>query len=62
MIEVDHLSKYYGPMTAIQDLSFRVDKEKSWVSGPQWRWENDDHAHSERLYAGHQWPRRGRRL
>lgn len=25
MIEVDHLSKYYGPVTAIQDLSFRVE-------------------------------------
>jgi ABC-2 type transport system ATP-binding protein len=26
MIEVDHLSKYYGPIVAIQDLSFAVDK------------------------------------
>ena len=26
MIEVDHLNKYYGPITAIKDLSFRVDK------------------------------------
>jgi ABC-2 type transport system ATP-binding protein len=26
MIEVDHLNKYYGPITAIRDLSFRVDK------------------------------------
>ena len=26
MIEVDHLSKYYGPITAIHDLSFHVDK------------------------------------
>ena len=25
MIEVDHLSKYYGPITAIRDLSFRVE-------------------------------------
>src|ERR671934_819029 len=25
MIEVDHLSKYYGPVTAIRDLSFRVE-------------------------------------
>ena len=24
MIEVDHLSKYYGPVTAIRDLSFNV--------------------------------------
>jgi ABC-2 type transport system ATP-binding protein len=26
MIEVDHLSKYYGPLVAIQDLSFHVEK------------------------------------
>jgi ABC-2 type transport system ATP-binding protein len=26
MIEVDHLSKYYGPIVAIQDLSFHVEK------------------------------------
>jgi ABC-2 type transport system ATP-binding protein len=26
MIEVDHLTKYYGPITAIQDLSFTVEK------------------------------------
>jgi ABC-2 type transport system ATP-binding protein len=26
MIEVDHLTKYYGPIAAIQDLSFRVEK------------------------------------
>jgi len=26
MIEVDHLSKYYGPVTAIRDLSFSVEK------------------------------------
>jgi ABC-2 type transport system ATP-binding protein len=26
MIEVDHLTKYYGPIVAIQALSFRVDK------------------------------------
>jgi ABC-2 type transport system ATP-binding protein len=26
MIEVDHLTKYYGPIVAIQELSFRVDK------------------------------------
>src|SRR5438309_3159580 len=26
MIEVDHLSKYYGPVTAIRDLSFRVEQ------------------------------------
>ncbi|HEY7496572.1 MAG TPA: ATP-binding cassette domain-containing protein [Candidatus Tectomicrobia bacterium] len=25
MIEVDHLTKYYGPIVAIQELSFRVD-------------------------------------
>ena len=25
MIEVDHLSKYYGPVTAIRDLSFSVE-------------------------------------
>jgi ABC-2 type transport system ATP-binding protein len=26
MIEVEHLTKYYGPIAAIQDLSFRVEK------------------------------------
>jgi ABC-2 type transport system ATP-binding protein len=26
MIEVDHLTKYYGPITAIQELSFTVEK------------------------------------
>ena len=26
MIEVDHLSKYYGPVTAIRDLSFSVEQ------------------------------------
>jgi len=26
MIEVDHLTKYYGPIMAIQELSFRVDQ------------------------------------
>jgi ABC-2 type transport system ATP-binding protein len=26
MIEVDHVSKYYGPIVAIQDLSFAVDR------------------------------------
>lgn len=26
MIEVDHLSKYYGPVAAVQDLSFRVEQ------------------------------------
>jgi len=26
MIEVDHLSKYYGPVIAIRDLSFSVEK------------------------------------
>lgn len=26
MIEVEHLSKYYGPVTAIRDLSFRVEE------------------------------------
>jgi ABC-2 type transport system ATP-binding protein len=26
MIEVDHLSKYYGPVSAIRDLSFRVEE------------------------------------
>jgi ABC-2 type transport system ATP-binding protein len=26
MIEVDHLTKYYGPIAAVQDLSFRVEK------------------------------------
>ena len=25
MIEVEHLTKYYGPIAAIQDLSFRVE-------------------------------------
>ena len=31
MIEVDHLSKYYGPVTAIRDLSFRSSQERFWV-------------------------------
>jgi ABC-2 type transport system ATP-binding protein len=26
MIQVDHLTKRYGPVTAIQDVSFRVEK------------------------------------
>lgn len=26
MIEVEHLTKYYGPIAAVQDLSFRVEK------------------------------------
>ncbi|HMA36888.1 MAG TPA: ABC transporter ATP-binding protein, partial [Chloroflexia bacterium] len=26
MIEVDHLTKYYGPSPAIQDVSFTVEK------------------------------------
>ena len=26
MIEVDHLTKYYGPIMAIQELSFSVEK------------------------------------
>ena len=32
MIEVDHLTKYYGPIAAIQELSFTVEKVKFWGS------------------------------
>ena len=53
MIEVDHLSKYYGPVTAIRDLSFSVAARRdSGFLGTQRRRENDHHAYPDRIHAG----------
>ena len=53
MIEVDHLNKYYGPITAIKDLSFRVDKGRDpGALRAKWGGQDHHHAHPQWFYAG----------
>ena len=60
MIEVQHVSKRYGRVTAVDDVSFRVEKgEILGFLGPERRRQNHDDAHPDRLHAGH---RRARRV
>ena len=53
MIEVQNLTKHYGAVTAIRDVSFAVppgaDRR---LPRPQRRRQVDDHAHSRLLHAG----------
>ena len=63
MIEVEHLSKYFGPITAVDDISFqRRPRRNRRLSRPQ-RGRQVDHApHPHQLLAGHPRRRPGRRL
>jgi ABC-2 type transport system ATP-binding protein len=52
LIEVQHLTKRYGRVTAVDDLNFRVERgEILGFLGPERRRQNDDDAHSDGLYA-----------
>ena len=53
MIEVQHLTKRYGRVTAVDDVSFRVERgEILGFLGPERRRQDDDDAHPHRLHAG----------
>ena len=59
MIEVEQLSKSYGPREAIKDLSFQIEKGGSrWVSWTKWCWEINDHEYSGLHYACIKWHRK----
>jgi len=49
MIEVENLTKRYGRTTAVDGISFRVKKAKSWASSVQRRRQDDHHAGSDLL-------------
>jgi ABC-2 type transport system ATP-binding protein len=54
VIEVQHLTKRYGPVTAVDDISFRGRaRARSSASSAQRRRQDDDDADPDRLHAGH---------
>ena len=53
VIEVQHLTKRYGRVTAVDDVSFRVERgEILGFLGPERRRQDHDDAHPHRLHAG----------
>ncbi len=53
MIEVQHLTKRYGRFTAVEDVSFRVERgEILGFLGPNGAGKTHDDAHPHRLHAG----------
>ena len=63
MIEVQHLTKRYGRVTAVDDVSFRVERgEILGFLGPERRRQDDDDADPDRLHAGHRGQSDRRRL
>jgi len=58
MIQVENLSKYFGPVMAVDRISFSVGQGKSSASWASRRRQDDDHAHPHQLHARHQraWP------
>ena len=63
MIEVQHLTKRYGRVTAVErrQLSRRARRNPR-LPGPERRRQDDDHAHPDRLHAGHRGQGDRRRL
>ena len=52
MIEVENLTKNYGPFQALKGISFRIDKgEVIGFLGAKWCWQNHHHADFDLLYA-----------
>ena len=63
MIQVEHLSKYYGPIKAVDDITFDVGQRRDRrLPRPERGRQVDDPAHPDQLPAGHQRRRQGRRL
>ena len=63
MIEVQHLTKRYGPVTAVDDVSFRVEKgEILGFLGPNGAGKTTHDARDHRLHAGHRRQGHRRRL
>ena len=63
VIEVQHLTKRYGRVTAVDDVSFRVERgEILGFLGPERRRQDDDDADPHRLHAGHRGQGDRRRL
>ena len=53
MIQVEHLTKRYGLLTAIKDVTFEVNKgEILGFLGAQRRGKDDNHAHPVGLLSG----------
>jgi hypothetical protein len=40
-IQVVNLTKYYGELPAVDHVSFAVRRGVLWLSGSQWRWQDE---------------------
>ena len=62
MIEVENLSKRYGEVSAIRDVSFQARPgQVTGFLGPNGAGKTTTHAHPHRLHAAHVRPRHRRR-
>ena len=62
MIDVKNLTKYFGPVLAVDASASGRPRRDRRLPRPQRRRQDDDHAHPHHLPAGHQRHRRGGRL